>query len=363
MKITVLTKIPSPYQVELFNALAATRNDLQLSVVYLRERDADRSWSSRRLEHAATFLDTGSFEAGAMDDSDLVIFSWYRDPVVRALIRRRVRSGRPWAYWGERPGFRIKGVVGQFYRRWRLWHLWRDTRVSIWGIGHWAIEGYRSEFGTRRAYFHVPYVSNLSPFFEIRSPSASAQKTILYSGSLIERKGVRELCDAFELLSTRRGDVRLRILGGGPLEAELRGRFGSNQAVTFLGFQDWDGLARHYAEADVLCAPSRHDGWGLIVPEAMAAGIPVVASTAVGSAREMVVEGETGWLVPPRDANALAAAMDLALSQDPGRLARIRELCREKARGYSVASGVDRFAGAAHDSLQRWVAPRLSLAS
>lgn len=354
MKIAVVTKIPSPYQIELFDAVHASPHGLQLSVAYVRRRDPDRSWADRRLQHEALFLDAGGSASEWIDRADLAVFSWYRDPGVRALIARRAASGKPWAFWGERPGFRNKGLLGMGYRRWRLWPLWRDARVPIWGIGRWAIEGYRQEFGAARPYFHVPYVSDLSAFFALPEAPPAARKTVVYSGSLTERKGVRELVQAFDAVSRRRSDVQLRILGSGPLEAELRRKLSGNAAASFVGFQDWDQVAAHYAEADLLCAPSHHDGWGLIVPEAMAAGMPVVASTAVGSAREMVAEGETGWLVPPRDAAALAAKIDLALSLDGAALARMRARCREAARDYTVAAGVERFAAAARASVGHW---------
>ncbi len=352
MKVVVLTKIPSPYQVELFDGIAA-RNEVELQVAYLLARDADRAWSNQRRNHRAAFLDTDLGEIReSIRSADLVVFSWYRDARVIDLLTERARSGAPWCFWGERPGFTHKGMLGLIYRRWRLRSLWRDSRVPIWGIGHWANEGYRKEFGARR-YFHVPYVSNLRPFFEIdRKPSQGVQ-TILFSGSLIPRKGIEHLCEAFMRLD-RRPRARLVVLGTGPLESSLRHKCRDDTRIQFLGFRDWDGLAEVYKNADVLFAPSTYDGWGLIVAEAMAAGIPVVASSEMGSSREMIEDGITGWFVAPGDVEGILESLKNVLDLPPTRIDEMRDKCRAKARDYDLQAGVHRFLHAAAESVSGW---------
>jgi glycosyltransferase involved in cell wall biosynthesis len=353
MKLAILTKIPSPYQVELFDAVSMFPG-VELSIIYVRSRDPDRNWGDRRLHHRALFLEDDPQRASSViESSDLAVFSWYRHPLAADLMAQRARSNRPWCFWGERPGFRHKGLLGRTYRRWRLWSLWRDPRVSIWGIGHWAIEGYRREFGAR-SYFHVPYVSDLSAFFAIEQRPATQPRTILFSGSLIERKGIADLCAAFSRISDRHPGSSLLILGAGPMEHELRMTYGMQKHIQFLGFSDWDTLASTYRRADLLCAPSHYDGWGLIVAEAMAAGLPVIASTEMGSAREMVVEGKTGWLVPPSDIAALESSIDAALGETPANIATMRALCRLQARDYDVARGAAKVIAAAEGSLQQW---------
>src|SRR5258708_23193036 len=120
MKLAILTKIPSPYQVELFDTLAQS-TDLDLSIVYLRARDPDRNWRDRPLRHRAVFLDQDQegVEA-AIAEADLAVFSWYRDPEVSRLIHRRARSRNPWCFWGARPGVHHGGLLARSYRPWPL---------------------------------------------------------------------------------------------------------------------------------------------------------------------------------------------------------------------------------------------------
>ncbi len=354
MRLAVLTKIPSPYQVELFDAISA-RHPVELTVVYLRAADSDRSWAPRPLAHRALFLDRELPAAeAALDGAELAVFGWYRDRVPLRLLKARAARRRPWCFWGERPGSRHRGPLGTAYRRVALWPLWRDRRVPIWGIGQWAVEGYAKEFGADRPLLDVPYASDLAPYLRIPRPPGARARTILFSGSLIPRKGIEELAGAFASLARRRKDARLLVLGSGPLEAPLRERFAGDDAVELLGFRDWDGLADAYGRADILCAPSRYDGWGLVVPEGMAAGMPVVSTTSTGAARELVEVGRTGWLVPARDAAALERALEAALDLDPGSLHEMRALCRERARKCDVSAGSTRFIDAAEKTLAIW---------
>jgi glycosyltransferase involved in cell wall biosynthesis len=140
---------------------------------------------------------------------------------------------------------------------------------------------------------------------------------VLFVGRLSSEKGIEELLAAADGLD-------LVVAGDGPLRERVP------QA---LGFVPPDELARLYERAAVVVCPSRRDGFPVACAEAMAHARPVVA-TAVGGLPDMVVDGETGLLVPPRDPQALRAAIDrlLADSELRRRLGqnartRIAELC------------------------------------
>ena len=73
------------------------------------------------------------------------------------------KNGVKWCFWGERLGATRMALLGSFYRRLKLAPL-RESRVAIWGIGQWAVEQYRAEFGEERTYLNVPYFSDLQRF-------------------------------------------------------------------------------------------------------------------------------------------------------------------------------------------------------
>jgi len=115
--------------------------------------------------------------------------------------------------------------------------------------------------------------------------------------------------------------MKLVVAGDGPLRERVPGA---------LGFVPHDELERLYRRAAVVACPSRREGFGVVCAEAMAHGRTVVAS-AVGGLLDLVVDGETGLLVPPRDPAALRAALERALG-DADLRRRLGAAARERIR-------------------------------
>ncbi|HSS75166.1 MAG TPA: glycosyltransferase [Thermoanaerobaculia bacterium] len=136
---------------------------------------------------------------------------------------------------------------------------------------------------------------------------------LLFVGRLRIRKGVEVLLEALRDLP----GAKLRIAGDGEHRERLERRAGElklGKAVTFLGNRGAGDVRRLLAGAAALVVPSTYEGMPLVVLEAMAAGVPVVAS-AVSGIPEVVVDGETGWLVPPEDPRALRQALEDVLAR------------------------------------------------
>jgi glycosyltransferase involved in cell wall biosynthesis len=143
---------------------------------------------------------------------------------------------------------------------------------------------------------------------------------VLYVGRLSPEKGVEELVEAAEGLP-------LVVVGDGPLRDRVPGA---------VGFVPPDELGPWYERAAVIAAPSRREGYGVAVREAMAYGRPVVA-TAVGGLVDAVEDGVTGLLVPPADVKALRAAIERLLD-DPELRARLGAAARERAPSFEAAT-------------------------
>src|SRR5204863_5037999 len=137
---------------------------------------------------------------------------------------------------------------------------------------------------------------------------------VLYAGRLSPEKGVLELVEAAV-------GMKLVVAGDGPLRARVPGA---------LGFLRHEELQRLYSRAAVLACPSRREGFGVACLEAMAHGRPVVA-TGVGGLLDLVVDGETGLVVPPRDPVALRDALERLLA-DVELRSRLGAAARERAR-------------------------------
>jgi sugar transferase (PEP-CTERM/EpsH1 system associated) len=148
-------------------------------------------------------------------------------------------------------------------------------------------------------------------------------------GRLHPQKGFTDLLTAFAQIRERIPSVRLFLAGGGKSRADLEAQarsLGLSEAVTIAGVRA--DVPEVLAALDVFVLPSRWEGMPNAVLEAMAAGLPVVA-TAVGGTPEAVVDGVTGLLVPPRDPGALVQAIEWVL-RDPNLRRRMGQAGRKR---------------------------------
>ena len=347
VKTFVLTDIPSPYQVEFFNEIESS-GDHQLQVGYLRRCDPGRHWKPPEIRHDSIELDQ-SAEAlrrarAVVQEADLVVFNYYRHPNAEQLIHARATTGAPWCFWGERPGVQQPAWAGRLLRKWKLAKL-HASPVPIWGIGEFAVDGYRNEFGNARAYFNLPYFSDLERFkVGPRITRINTERVFLFCGSLIERKGIDLLARAFVRLVGETPNVKLKIAGEGRLKETIaRAVRPVQKRVEFVGFKHWDELPELYASADVLCVPSRYDGWGLVVPEGLAAGLPVIATERTGAGLEFIESGRNGWLITAGDKEAILTAMRKAVALSDAELDHVGQQARQSMSEHTLAHGVERF--------------------
>jgi len=353
VKVFVLTDSPSPYQVEFFNQIVA-RGLYDLQVGYLRGRDPERQWNPPPLNHDSLMLDSStaalreSLEAARR--ADLVVFNYYRDARAEELIELRATQGKPWCFWGERPGLRQPQFAGAWFRKWKLKAL-RRSHAPIWGIGEFAVARYREEFGKDRAYQNLPYFSDLDRF-AVERRSTGSELLFLFVGAVVPRKGIDLVARAFVRLAQEFPHVKLRIAGAGVLEETVaRTLQPVRERVEFMGFRHWHELPELYAAADVLCVPSRYDGWGLVVAEGLASGVPVIATDKMGAALEFVRTGKNGWLIPADNGEALFAAMREAAITTASELDHLGQEARRSVSEHTLAHGAERFGRYAREAV------------
>jgi glycosyltransferase involved in cell wall biosynthesis len=158
------------------------------------------------------------------------------------------------------------------------------------------------------------------------------RRYFLFIGRLDDRvKRVSALVSTFCGLTEQHADIDLLIVGDGPDGEYLRSLADSaGDRVRFLGWRsEKTELAALYNTAICMVLPSRKEGFPSVVGEALSCGIPVIAS-AVGAIPEMVIDGQTGWLVPPGDDAALANALTHC-AESPGEIAMMRTTARKLA--------------------------------
>jgi len=181
----------------------------------------------------------------------------------------------------------------------------------------------------------VPNGANVEMFASAEPARLPEGRRLLFVNRLDPRKGFRVMVAAFRVLASERPDVVLVVAGDGPerpavqdLPNEIRER------VVMLGNVPHEELPPYHAASEVFCAPATgRESFGIVLVEAMAAGLPMVASDIPGY-REVVRNGIDGMLVPPRDPAALAGAVSEVLD-DPDTAKRLGEAGRSRAKRYS----------------------------
>ena len=238
--------------------------------------------------------------------------------------------GKRWVFWGER--------LRQQLSPWKelMQHklvapLARAT--AIVGIGGDAEKDYRHRFpGTR--HFCIPYHCDLTKFFQQRGPhESSSATTFFFCGQMIRRKGVDLLITAFERLVVKGLDIRLLLVGR---EAELPKLLGgitdsARARIRYEGFQPPDKLPAFFAQAD---------GWGVVINQALGAGLPVICSDAVGAGADLVEENINGLHVAAGDLDGLQYCLE-RLAKSPKITRQWGQASRQKAYSIVPSAGAE----------------------
>jgi phosphatidylinositol alpha-mannosyltransferase len=216
------------------------------------------------------------------------------------------------AYHGKPRGY---GLWKPLIRRWFLHRL--DGKIAV---SRPAMEFISKHFPGY--YTIIPngvdvehFSPDASPFEHFRD----GKLNILFTGRLEKRKGFIYLLKAYEHIKREDPDVRLIVVGPGTrLRRKYEGLIKKKRLkdVVFAGYVPYTDLPRYYKSADVFCAPATGlESFGIVLLEAMAVGTPVVASNIAGYASVMT-HGSEGFLVPPRDEDALAETLSLLLKDE-----------------------------------------------
>jgi glycosyltransferase involved in cell wall biosynthesis len=332
MRILIVTEIPAPFRIPLFNALAA-KPGIELCVCFLAEHDPRRSyrvyrdefafdevvlpgWSARR-RGRWVMLNRGVLRLLRRVRPDVIVVGGWNQPAFWQVLAAS-RVGRiPTLLWVESTSSdaRVAGGGAAGLRRLAL----RFSSGFI--VPGRASRAYLRQLATAdERIVEAPNAVDLGIFAE-RVDAARADRValrerlsldgcvFLYVGRLEPEKGLDVLISAMR-------DVpgQLVLIGSGSLEPELR--TAARDAIRIVGQLPRDELVAWYAAADVLVLPSRSEPWGMVLNEGAAAGLPLVATEAVGAAHDLIEPGGNGFRVPVDDEAALAEALR-ALATDP----------------------------------------------
>jgi glycosyltransferase involved in cell wall biosynthesis len=341
MKIALLTEIPAPFRIPLFNALAS-RDGIDLHVLFLSRNDPRRNYPVYESEFGFGWEVVPGRDFSARG-------RWI---VLNAGVRRRLRRARPDLIivggWNQ-PAF------------WSAFTLRRPTLVWVESTardersGHGHAELAKRALVGKAAGFLVPgraaaeYVRSLGapedriaiapnavdtsifmaqPGVSGSEPQSPVKRCVLICVSRLSReKGVDVLVRAMDGV-----DAELVVVGNGPDEELVRSLAPAN--VSFAGHVPRGELLALYRRADVFVMPSRSETWGMAMQEAAAVGLPLIATDAPGAAHDLIEDGVNGYRVPVEDVGALHDALVKAAA-DPAWRTQARARTLELARGYT----------------------------
>lgn len=226
----------------------------------------------------------------------------------------------------------------QFFYTWGKRHLRRwsrrlDGKIAVSTAAARFVEEYFPGY-----YNIIPNGVDVEHFSKTVPPLeqyADGKQNILFLGRPEKRKGLDHLIPAYARVKARRPDTRLIVVGAGKFDRYQRMvRSLRLKDAVFHSYAPYEELPRYHQTAHVFCAPNTgFESQGLVLLEAMAAGLPVVASNIEGFAA-VVTHGVEGLLVLPGDEEGLADAL-LTLLADADRRRRMAEQCRRRAEEFS----------------------------
>jgi glycosyltransferase involved in cell wall biosynthesis len=183
---------------------------------------------------------------------------------------------------------------------------------------------------------------------------ASGAKVVLFAGKLVPLKRPMDVIAAGARLKTAGRELCLLVAGAGPLESEmLTAASTAGVPIHMLGFCNQTLMPKAYAAADVLILPSEQETWGLVANEALACGLPVVLSEAVGSAPDLAGDGSAGRVFPVGNVKALAEAIADLFDCPPS-----PQAIATKSADYSLERAAEGIRRAAEFVVYRQTTPR-----
>lgn len=359
--ITLLTNIPAPYRIPVFNCLARMAGGT-FHVVFCSPTEPRRHWKfpAKEMDFEWKLLSEDTGELGLLAQlisvvkMALLLARWHPSAVIcggygslpawAALLWCKLFRRR-FILWGESTArdHRPRGISG--WCRTRLKRVMVSQADAVATSGEASAEYMRALGAEPERVFIAPFCGDPVVFAREAGKVKPAEekrrrgfpnRLVLYSGRLVQAKGVFVLLEAFRSVSRALPDAGLAVVGDGPERSAMQEfcRHANLDRVFFEGPQEYERMPYYYALADVLALPTFSDPWGFVVNEAFACGVPAIVSHVAGVCDDLIVDGETGFAVEPGDVDGLAEKLLQILRNDDLRV-RMGANCRRIIARYT----------------------------
>lgn len=322
--VAVITNIPSPYRVDFFYFLQTHYPEYDFQIIYYCNDNMARQWKTdeekivnshfvpsvtirikkRFDDHFISFpIKVG--KTLSKIKPDVVVAMEYSPAIIQAMHWCRKKKV-PYVSWTDGT-INSEKNIGKLQKLSRK-YIFKRADAFI-GSSHASQENQLS-YGADKKHCHISLLTvDLDKY--IRPEKTEYNKKLICVGSLIERKGVDLLFEALALCEDK--EITVDIVGDGTEKdnlVKLARKLGISDRVNFCGFLQTNELTDKYAEAGVFVLPTREDCFGLVLIEAMCAGLPIIVSKYSDGAFETVSEGENGFIIDPYDSKEFAKVID-----------------------------------------------------
>ena len=370
-KILIFHNIPAPYRLSLFRKLSEIYD---LTVVFLQRREKGRLWKidHQYLNFPHVFLNELSFSLFKKNltvnhgisslikkISPDVVIGPDNPPNFLAMLKvtRVCRKRRiPFLLWtGNFPGYKlgdnfilkIGDKIIDWIRRFKLY----PNAKSFMAYGREGSLYLNSTYKINRDKIFVgtqgyPYEDLIPANFQYKEEERKFvynNNNIIYIGYLQSRKGIQTLLKAAYSLKKERIKFKIQIIGEGETNIKkMIDEYSKKINVIYLGYKEGRDKYTFLKKAKILVLPTYKDPWGWVINEAMYLGVPVI-TTDKAMAKEMVIDGENGYVVKAGDVNALSRSIKRLFSLDENDYLNFSKKAYTSSMQYGVGYAVNCF--------------------
>lgn len=351
MRVQFYQNIASPHQVATLRALAK-REGVEVSLAVENEQEERRQrmgWVVPDFGQVRTFRITDANHArtivnGCSRDTIHIFTGFQAYPLVSEACLEACRLGLRVVVMTESySGYGISGLL-RHYRAKLYAHRFRKRVAGVLAMGRLGVDCFvHAGFASEQVFPFGYFVDDVGGIEDM--DGSSRQVRLLYLGQFLHTKGPDRLVEALGLM--REASWTLKLIGDGVLRQSCErvvSRAGLSSRVTFLGSLGHADAMAELDRADHLVVPSRWDGWGVVINEALSHGVPVVCSDRCG-AKDLILSEDYGVVVSSSSPKHLAVELDAVVSQGPVGRARRQRLRRWAGLALSGAAAAEYLAG------------------
>lgn len=354
--IVIISNIPAPYRVAFFEYLGEYLLQYSFTIIYGARQQQNREWSIEQEKlHNSIFLKSKVIRLKRRYDDkyiqipyhlaneldrivpDIVIGAEYNPVSIKALQWCR-RHHKKYISWTDGTLYSERNInlLQKLSRRYII-----QKADAYLASSSKAREAQLAYGANEKKCFISSLTVDIDQY--LIDGQKREGKELLFVGNLIQRKGIDLLLNALPYVAE---EYKLHIVGEGPEREALKAQMIAlrlEDKVIFHGFLQGDALKELYAESDIFILPTREDCFGLVILEAMCAGLPVISSKYADGAYDLIIEGETGYIVDPNQATQFGTVITKLL-QDKQRMKAMGMAGKQQAEEFRFEKTAKGFA-------------------